>query len=80
MSQTQSIIVYRNPAEAAFWEGGYLVPLVGGLGAGFLFFLALMWIAGKVSRDWRGPSNFVTGAAGVASVCVGALVFHWLFI
>lgn len=22
MNNTQSIIVYRNPAEAAFWEGG----------------------------------------------------------
>lgn len=77
---TQSIIVYRNPAEVAFWESGMIVPLGGGLGAGFITFLILMWIAQKVSRDWRGPSNFVTGAAAVASICVGALAFHWLFI
>lgn len=27
MNQTQSIIVYRNPIEAAFWEGGFALPV-----------------------------------------------------
>lgn len=31
MNNTQSIIVYRNPAEQMFWEGGYAVPLFGAL-------------------------------------------------
>lgn len=77
---TQSIIVYRNPAEAAFWESGMLIPLVGGLGVGFILFLVLMKIATKVSRDWRGPSNFVTGAAAVVSICAGVLTLLWLSI
>lgn len=77
---TQSIIVYRNPVEAAFWESGMIVPLGGGLGVGFIVFLLLMWIAQKVSRDWRGPSNLATGAAAVVSLCVGALTFHWLML
>ena len=25
---SQSIIVYRNPAEQMFWEGGYALPLI----------------------------------------------------
>lgn len=28
---TQSIIVYRNPAEAAFWESGMAFPLMVGI-------------------------------------------------
>lgn len=27
MTPTQSIIVYRNPIEAAFWEGGMALPI-----------------------------------------------------
>lgn len=57
-----------------------IVPLGGGLGVGFIVFLLLMWIAEKVSHDWRGPSNFVTGAAAVVFLCVGALTFHWLMV
>lgn len=77
---TQSIIVYRNPIEAAFWESGMLLPLMGGLGVGFIVFLLLMWIAGKVSRDWRGPPNWMTASAGVVSVIAGFLVFHNLMV
>jgi hypothetical protein len=25
----ESIIVYRNPIEKAFWEGGYALPMLG---------------------------------------------------
>lgn len=32
---TQSVIVYRNPVEAAFWEGGLALPT-------FTFILAAM--------------------------------------
>jgi hypothetical protein len=31
MSNVQSIIVYRNPWEQAFWEGGVIGPICGGL-------------------------------------------------
>lgn len=27
MTPAQSIIVYRNPIEAAFWEGGMALPV-----------------------------------------------------
>jgi len=77
---TQSIIVYRNPVEAAFWESGIIVPLGGGLGTGFIVFLLLTALAKKVSRDWRGPSNLAMGAAAVVALIAGGLVFHWLAI
>ncbi len=80
MNQTQSVIVYRNRAEHDFWEGGYFIPLVGGLGAGLITMLILSWIAGKLSRDWRGPSGLVVGGACITSVGVGILVFKYLFI
>jgi len=80
MNQTQTVIVYRNRAEADFWEGGYFVPLVGGLVSGLVTMLILSWIAGKLSRDWRGPNGLVVGASCIASVCVGILTFKYLFI
>lgn len=79
MNTTHSIIVYRNPAEAALWESGMVFPLGASLGAGFFLFLALMWVAGKFST-WRGPGNLVVGAAGIASLAAAVLVFNWLAI
>lgn len=80
MNQNQSIIVYHNPLQQAFWESDMLIPLLGGLGSGFLLFVVLMWIAGKVSGDWRGPNNTATGSAAVASIVAGVLVFKWLML
>lgn len=76
---TQSIIVYRNPVEAAFWESGMIFPLMGGLGVGFIAFLILMRIAEMTIGDHR-INNLVIGGAAIASMCAGALTFHWLFI
>lgn len=42
MNNPQSIIVYRNPLEAAIWEGTYsetLFPIMVALFAGFLVFV-----------------------------------------
>lgn len=39
---TQSIIVYRNPAEAAFWESGLAGPLFCGLAVFLIVMLAGM--------------------------------------
>jgi hypothetical protein len=77
---TQSIIVYRNPIEATFWESGMVFPLMASLVVGFLTMFFLSWIATKFTKDWRGPSGFVVGAAAVVSICAGALTFHWLMI
>ena len=80
MSDPQTHIVYQNRLQYDFYESGMMIPLIGGLGVGFLLFLALMWLAGKASKSWSGPSNFVTGAAAVVSLCAGALTFHFLML
>lgn len=36
MNNVQSIIVYRNPAEAMFWESGMSFPLMVALFVGFV--------------------------------------------
>jgi hypothetical protein len=77
---TQSIIVYRNPAEAMFWEGGYAFPLIGGLAVGLLLFVVLHWAAGKLTKNRFGPSDHVMFVIAVISIVAGGLTFHSLFI
>lgn len=36
MEHVQSIIVYRNPAEAMFWESGLSFPLMAAMVVGFV--------------------------------------------
>jgi flagellar biogenesis protein FliO len=47
---TQSIIIYRSPYEAAFYESGLIVPLCGGLLAFFLVVLSLSWAVERLAR------------------------------
>ena len=82
---TQSIIVYRNPAEAMLWEGGYVFPLIAGLGAGFLTFVFLMWALGLWNQRKTRRARVVVPeqamiAAAIISIIIGGGTFHWLFI
>lgn len=78
---TQSIIVYRNPAEAAFWESGMAVPLGGGLVTFLIAMVALNYIAGKVIRKWKDrTSDRVTAGTFFVSAILGVLVFKYLWI
>lgn len=79
MNSTQAVIVYRNRAEADFWEGGYFVPLIAGLGTFMLTMVILFWIAEKFSR-WPGPSKPVVTAITLVSIFVGVFTFKRLFI
>jgi hypothetical protein len=76
MNQTQSIIVYRNPLEQAFWEGATgeaMIPVAGGL---FVFLLVAWSIATLINIrwKWRAPEWtqwvmwIVSGSAGIATV------------
>lgn len=80
MSDPQTHIVYQNRVQYDFYESSMMIPLIGGLGVGFLMFLALMWLASKASSSWSGPSNIVTGAAAVVSLLPGAMAFHWMML
>ncbi len=81
MSNTQSIIVYTNPAQAAFWEGGYFIPLCGGLLVGALVFVALYAFAERLVRRIGGRvGGLAMGAAVVAGISAGVFTFSHLML
>lgn len=61
---TQSIIVYRNPAEAAFWESGMAFPMMVGLGVGF--------VAAKL-YERVSPRGRRAGEVAVAAAVIGVV-------
>ena len=76
MGQTQSIIVYRNPIEAAFWEGGYALPVFCFILAFLVVMLPLIKVQDFVFRraKWRmwGPAYSYSGYAVIAFSLVAA--------
>ena len=73
----QSIIVYRNPLEAALWEGGMVWPIIVGCFVGFVTFLILIKIAEYVSPRRNGfvqVSDLVMGSIGAAALIAGFFV------
>lgn len=76
---TQSIIVYRNPVEAAFWESGMAFPLMSGLFVGFIVFVIGATILDKVTKkSWKKPVwwEASTWALAIASIALAVYVFH----
>jgi len=81
MTQPVIVVVTASPAEAAFYYGGFAIPLMGGLAVGFVVFLLLMKV---FDRHINGPgsrwANWILGCSAVISLIAGALTFHWLFL
>lgn len=81
MGNTQSVIVYRNRAEAMFWESGMAFPLIAALVIAFIVFLGSASIADKIARRngkftmGEGPTWICALLAAVA----GCLTFYFLF-
>ena len=65
---TQSIIVYRSPAEAAFWESGMAFPLIVGMVVGVLLAVAAVKLYEKVS-----PRGRHTGEVAIAAAIIGVV-------
>lgn len=65
---TQSIIVYRNPAEAAFWEGGMAFPMMVGLVVGFIAAIVAVKLYERVS-----PRGRRAGEVAVAAAVIGVV-------
>lgn len=74
---TQSIIVYRNPMEAMFWESGMMFPImvgvVIGLFSGMIADKLIRTVAPKLYRNHGGTAVFV-----VASVMTIAVIWFML--
>lgn len=77
MSNIQSVIVYRNPMEAALWEllmsGGFFAVIVGVIAffAVFMFFNALL--ARRGSSQW--PTNISLILGGIAGLSTTIYMF-----
>lgn len=76
MSTTQSIIVYRNPAEAQFWESGMAFPLMVALFVGFVVALAAGHFYEKmVFRSRKTPGNWSMLIIFAPAFIAGSVVF-----
>jgi hypothetical protein len=79
----QSIIVYRNPLEAAFWESNALVPIMAGVLVFFVLFLSLMKLLDFGCRNYR-ISRFnptykrLTNAALAVATIAGLGTMFWM--
>lgn len=62
-----SIIVYRNPIEKAFWEGGYAIPMMCFALAMGISFIVTFKILEKVFGRQRNWMVWVSGIVGVVS-------------
>lgn len=74
---TTSIIVYRNPIEAAIWESGMVFP---GIVALFTFAIVMFGIMHFTEHHWRRwrpkRTNAYTFAVAIISGCIAGVVFH----
>ena len=83
---TQSIIVYRNPMEQAFWESGMLIPLAGGCVVGLILFGIAYKLSGFIftrfrnKLSWSKRNYFATNIAAIVGVCSGLLTTIHLYI
>lgn len=86
MSNVQSIIVYRNPIEAAFWESGLAFPVIAGTVVGVAVALALNFLFTAYNRRRRVPvpwGNAITQVQSnllVAGSILATVVTIWFLI
>lgn len=77
----QSVIVYRNPIEAAFWEGATsatFFPIICGIVVFFTVLLVLqMQVVERMKSQYRGVASYVN--MGISAVAGIAVVYRmWL--
>jgi hypothetical protein len=70
MSDPQSIIVYRNPAEAALWEGGMVWPIMVGA-----FFAIIAGIIAAKLADGRVKDASIPAVIVMVIVFIAVLKF-----
>lgn len=80
---TTEVIVYRNPAEQAFWNAmmsGDALPVIVGVICGFMFFFLYAIYTEKLSRRIsRTGVDIMNWVAFIASIFVGYQVWLFLF-
>lgn len=76
----QSIIVYRNPLEAAFWESGLLFPIIVGCIFSFAVVIALGWIFdtyNKASGRGSWGLTVIQSRAIIVSAIIAMIATIW---
>lgn len=76
MSNIQSVIVYRNPLEAAFWESGMIFPLFCGMIVAVIAALSVNWLCERYNRSRmrRRPYGWGTTNLQAKLVIISAVV------
>lgn len=71
----ESIIVYRNPMEKAFWEGGYAHPMTFfAVVMAITFFITFKALGKMTGKHWNQP-NWFLWVSGVVGVVCGSIAF-----
>lgn len=76
---TQSVVIY-TPVQDALYNSGLLIPLIGGMAAGVLVFVALSmmfgrWVNSPGGRRW---ADWIMGGSAVIALTLAGFVFHKL--
>lgn len=77
MSEPISIVVYRNPGEAALWESGMMFPIIASMviAAVLTFLVVKVWEAGCDFLNVRGK-RYTNIVAMVAAVGIMGYSLH----
>ena len=74
MSVTHSIIVYRNPAEAALWEGGMIFPLICGMFVSIILSTSVALLLQKYTPKFKYITELTIFVAVASLVSVMAVM------
>ena len=80
MNQTQSVIVYRNPAEQAFWESGVIIPLGGSLVVFLIVVMSLMRLVETKTRVFTSARKNSTISVFIIASIMAIATFNYLMI
>jgi Na+-translocating ferredoxin:NAD+ oxidoreductase RnfE subunit len=79
---SESIIVYRNPIEKMFWEGGYqsVALILLAIIISLVVFYFVVWLLRKITgQKWRSPTWIyvvATLTAGVSAIFIIYFCFN----
>jgi hypothetical protein len=72
---TQSIIVYRNPLEAAIWESGLVGPFILSGLVFVLVFAGIVKLAGRHAMYRSKRTTIIQWIAAIVAFAIAATVF-----
>jgi hypothetical protein len=80
MNTTQSIIVYRSPAEAMLWESGMVFPLIASLVVFVVVLVATMKVVDSFRWKNRRTKEWVGYGVMLVAAIASVVTFNHLMI